>query len=168
MKVYKMITDTIENYGMFVFFLIMFVVIIIQVAFRYIFHIPFIGAEEIARYCMIWGIYFGISSCVKDKTHIGIDGLVLLLPSPFGQIITALALVIYAGFNVTLFFLAFHLTQNLYGTQQTSPALLLPMWLAYMALPVGFGLSAMHSLTSLPRDIIALFKKDNKEGAVSQ
>jgi len=167
LKLLGKITDAIEDYGIFVFLVAMFVLITFQVFFRYVLKIPLPWAEELARYCMIWASYLGVSACVKKNSHVGVDGLVNLMPGPVKRGINALVVVIVAAFNIALFILALRLTLTIAKNGQKSPALVMPMWLAYLALPTSFGLATLHSLTSLVGDVKNALKNDGESGAVS-
>lgn len=140
------VLDAIEDCGVFLFMFTMFILIVAQVFFRYVLKYPFPWAEELARYCMIWGTFLGVSSCTKTKAHVGVDGLVNLLPKTPKKIINIIVILIVVILNISIFVLAVQLTANIYLRRQTSPAMVIPMWLAYFALPVGFGLSSIRSL----------------------
>ena len=51
-----------------------------------------------------------------------------------------------ALFNVTVMILSLRLVKGLYGMQQVSPSLGLPMWSVYSAIPIGCCLMAARSL----------------------
>ena len=59
-------------------------------------------------------------------------------------------MVSYLAVAVVCFFLALigaELVQAQMNFGQMSPAMRLPMWVAYLALPVGFGLSVIRNLS---------------------
>lgn len=164
MKTVDKIIDKIEEYGIFLFASTMFILIILQVFFRYVLKHPFPWAEELARYCMIWATYIGVSACTKTNDHVGVDGFVMMLPKAIRQGIQVLVVIIVVILNATIFVLAIQLTSTIMQRGQTSPALILPMWLAYLALPVGFGLSTYRSIRSLWKSINKIFTKEVQGG----
>lgn len=162
------VLDKSAGYLSCVFLMIMSVTIILSVFFRYVLSVPFPGAEEIARYCMIWGTYLGVSVCVRQNSHVGVDALVSALPKALQQLCEVLVLLIVVALNVALFVLAFQITRTIAASGQTSAANVIPMWIPYLALPVSFGLSTFHAIVGLPGNIKAVFeKKEESEVGVS-
>lgn len=61
-------------------FLSMVCVVCWSVICRYCLEIPFLQGEELARYLMIYVVFIGTSIGVKNKSHIGVDVFVGMIP----------------------------------------------------------------------------------------
>lgn len=147
------ILDNVEEMLSIVVFSIMCLVVLWSVICRFILYIPFSIGEELARYLMIYGIFIGVSIGVRRSAHLGVEAFASMMPEATHYVIDILSqllsLILYAAF----FYFSTLLTQNIYQNGQTSAAMQIPMWLAYLALPVGFGLSTLRCLQMLVRVI---------------
>lgn len=114
---------------------IMSVIVLLQVFFRFVVYMPFPWSEEIARYLMIWVGMLGSFVALRKGRHIGVSFLVDRLPAavtrvltPFIQfaLIAFLAVIAVQGWKLALF-----------NAAQKSPAMMIPMVYPYLAIPVG-------------------------------
>lgn len=106
-------------------------------------------AEEICRYMFIWSAFLSASLCLKRRSSIKIDMLMLALGRGFQR-----ALVIVGDIIMMLFFAymlsgGVEVTRSMIETNQTSPALLLPMYLVYGVTVVAFPLSLIRLIQRL-------------------
>jgi len=131
----------------FVFSALMFLAVIAQVIFRYVFVHPLPWSEELARYLMIWVACLAGSEAYRMKSHVGIDFVAKLLPSTMRKGVTQIAhlsvfvlmtVIIYQGLILSWMLM-----------DQESPALEIPMGWPYLAVPVGAVFIAIHALIFL-------------------
>src|SRR5699024_5671688 len=61
-------------------FMLMLLLVIMQVLYRYVLHIPIPWAEELARYLFTWLIFLGASITSANDEHLSIDVFQDLLP----------------------------------------------------------------------------------------
>lgn len=152
----KVLTKFEENVAS-MFYLVMLIDILYAVFMRYVMKDAFQAGEEIARYCMIWGVYFGVSTGTKKRAHLGIDMLVDRMPAKIKKIVTfcsdLVVLAVYIILTVTGCFLVLKTIQ----TGQLTPATQIPFYIVYLALPVGFGLSTLRVIMNIWYDY---FSKD--------
>lgn len=87
MKKLDFILDKIEQILCTVLATVMAVSILIQVINRNTVQLPLVWCEELARYCMVWLIFVGISAGVKKGSHIGVDALVNILPAGVKRVV---------------------------------------------------------------------------------
>ena len=103
-------------------------------------------AEELARYLMIWLVFLGIGAGAKTNRHFTVDNLVNAFPAfthkTFFIIRTAI-IVIYCGF---ISYVGFSLINSLRIMGQTSPALRVPIWFIYSAIPIGLLLMIVRTI----------------------
>ena len=97
-------------------------------------------SEELARYLTIWVTFIGASYGFRFGTHIGVDAFKQWLPfraervvDLVSNLIVALLCVLMMKFSIDIIVkvhLKFH---------QVSPAMRMPIWIAYLALPMGYA-----------------------------
>jgi len=126
-----------------------FAITCLQVFFRYVLNDPFIWADELIRYLLVWGTMLGAASALARGGHIAIDALILRLPARWTIWATRLVWIIVASFSAFL---------TVYGAiliarmgMSVSPALGLPMYVPYAAVPIGAALWTLVSLRALAR-----------------
>lgn len=119
-------------------------VLFANVALRYLFSASTSWAEEFIKYLMIWITFIGGSVCVREGAHIRMDFLLGKLSkhariganrAVYGISAIFCGLLAFYGGQIVLFTL---------GTGQVSPALKLPMWIVYLAIPLGCGLMSIR------------------------
>ncbi len=109
----------------------------VNVVLRYVFMKPIYWAEELVRYLMVWLIFIGASQVTSWGGHVGVDILPRFL-SKRGNLILAFAVnVVCIAFCIVLAYYSFGQMLRVKNAQQVSPALEIPMWLAYAAIPAG-------------------------------
>lgn len=137
------------------FLCITVLVVIVNVALRYLSQGGIFWAEEVATTSFIWSVFVGSAAAYRYNMHIGID-----LVSKFGSttwrsfiavVIDAMMLVIngYIVYLSILFMSANKLKRT--------PVLDIPAFYVNMALTVGFTLMTAYALAFLYRDLCKLF-----------
>ena len=116
---------------------VMTAVIVLQVFFRYVLKGSLPWSEELARYLMIWVTFVGASIGVKRGAHIGVEVLVMSLPKNVQTIVKYVGGVITIIFCVVVFYASLSILQRQIISNQISPAMRIPMWWAYSAIPAG-------------------------------
>lgn len=118
-----------------VFGAVMSVIVMLQIFFRFVIHVPFPWSEELARYLMIWTGMVGSFVALREGRHIGVTLFVNWLPPKaaarvviFVQVLMILFLFILAKQGLAL---------ALMNLSQLSPAMRIPMFFSYLAIPVG-------------------------------
>lgn len=124
---------------------IMASVILVQVITRTV-NYSLSWTEELARFCLIWLVYIGVSFAAAKKKHIQIDAVSKRLNTREQYFLALFSDSIFYVFSCVILFLSTQMVMNLYVLGQTSPALGLPMWLVYLAAPVGFALTSVRLL----------------------
>lgn len=94
-------------------------------------------AEEFARYCMIWIIFLGIGVAANRGEHFCVQALELFVPKRGLQIIEVIKVVFTTGFCLFATFWGLFVIKKQIANGQVTPSLHWPMWLMYLAIPVG-------------------------------
>jgi C4-dicarboxylate transporter DctQ subunit len=112
----------------------------VNVLLRYLFLAPISWAEELTLYLMAWIVFVGSSVAIRTRGHIAIDLLPLAL-SPLARRRLALTIsLLMLIFLAVFFFYSAEHTLRVRSVGQVMPVMQLPMWLAYLAMPVGSAL----------------------------
>lgn len=125
-------------------FLTMVLVICWSVICRRVLKITFLQGEELARYFMIYVVFFGTSIGVKNKSHIGVEVFVDLVPERarrYVKIVTeTLCMLIFA----VLFVLSIQYMLHLVETHQMTTTTQVPMFCIFACVPVSMFLGILH------------------------
>lgn len=125
-----------------------------QVISRYFFQYTPHWSEELSRYLIVWSIFVGVSVGVRENKHIGVDALIRFLP-PRVKIASECFLnllgIVVVG---VLIWTSIQFIQRTIEFEQLSPAMRIPMYIPYLAMPVGLGLSAIRFFQDILRLLI--------------
>ena len=111
-----------------------------QVVNRYALGLPMFWSEEIALLLFVWSVMVGVPVALWDRQEIAVDVL-NLSPGPLARIVGGSADVVSVVFLVLLAVAGWMLIDRA-GSART-PAMDLPRWLSYAAIPVGSALGAL-------------------------
>lgn len=134
---------------------LMIVVVGLQVFFRFVIKGSLPWSEELSRYLMIWTVYIGASLGAKEGAHIGVEAFISFLPKKLYKFACLVAGIISIIFCIVIAMLSFKVVQGIYNAGQLSPAMEIPMWWAYGAIPVGSVLMAISFLHASLRKYFA-------------
>ncbi|PSW22117.1 TRAP transporter small permease [Photobacterium sanctipauli] len=144
----KWLDKYLENTIACILLAVMVTAIFLQVVTRTL-DISLSWTEELARYCFIWLVYIGVSFAASRKSHIKIDAVAMLLDPKEKKYLSLLSDLVFFAFSCFILFHSTQMVMNLLYLGQTSPALGLPMWIVYLAGPVGFALTAFRLLQQM-------------------
>ena len=152
----KWINDHLEEMLMTLLLFLITSIISYSVIMRYIFNDSPSWAEEITRFFFIWSAFLSIGLCIRRQSSIRIDILLTAL-SEKGRCLLLVFVNIFI-IAVMLYWLkgSVNVTKTLVDNGQTSPALLVPMWLIYGSSTVGFSLAIIRSAQQVLINIAGL------------
>jgi len=134
-------------------------IVALQVFCRYVLNHSLFWSEELARILLIWLTFLGATAAYQRKVHPTIDIISLRVNE---------RLQIYLKIAVYLVSILFFIIMIIHGFQfayfarlQISPALHLPKWLIYAAVPVSGMLFLLHSLSQLSQEFFGDCQDDN-------
>ncbi|MDR2726710.1 MAG: TRAP transporter small permease, partial [Deltaproteobacteria bacterium] len=122
------------------------IVVLVATFARYSQLFSMFWGEELARYTMVYLGYLGIALAMKRRAHIGVTVLTDRAASKSLKraILVAQACVILTFCAIISVFL-FQIIDRQMLMGQTTPALMLPMWLPYAGVPLGMMLLAVRT-----------------------
>ena len=132
-----------EEILLVVLMVIMCVIIFVATVARFTNLFVISWAEELARYCMIWIIFLGIGVAAQNGEHFCVEALNLFLPKKVLNIISALDAVLVIAFNLVASYFGIMIVQKQMAGGQITPSLNWPMWIIYLAIPIGLVLMAV-------------------------
>ena len=122
--------------------ILIFVVVFLQVLFRYLLRQPLFWSEELPRYLLIWMCFLAAALAQKHDAHINITLCLAPLSTRTRQLFKILTDAVILAFLWILIYSGGLVTSI--TAHHRSTALQLPMGLVYAALPVGAILMSVY------------------------
>jgi len=108
----------------------------IQVFARYIFNYSFTWFEELGRYLGVFVAFLGGGIGVKTGSHFTMDLIVTHLKRPWQQVLQCTTSTLSGLFFVLVAWYSWKIVIRMHGYGTTSPAMEMPMYLAYLPIPI--------------------------------
>jgi C4-dicarboxylate transporter DctQ subunit len=121
-------------------------IIFVNVVMRYFLDYGITWAEEGVRYLMIWIAFIGGSICFRKGVHVSIDFFLDIAPKRSQVYIVAAVTIISMVFTAAMSYYGVKLVMFIMNSGQVTPALSMPMWIPYLAIPIGFVLMTMRNI----------------------
>ncbi len=128
-----------------------FVLVLLQVFFRYVLNESLFWAEELVRGLMVWGVMISSALVAGSRGHIRVEVLELMLPPGGKRVVMWIADALTISFSILLFWAAIELMNRTW--MQQSPLLEIPKWSVYMALAAGAGIEALVTILTWTRPL---------------
>lgn len=112
--------------------------------FTKLFVIPW--GDELSRYLLVWLVFLGAGAGAKENKHFSISILTQALPEKARKYFALFRFMVVFLFCGYVIYLSLLLMKAQIKMQQVSPALGLPIWMAYLAIPVGMGLMGLRTI----------------------
>jgi TRAP-type C4-dicarboxylate transport system permease small subunit len=124
-------------------------IVLVQVFGRYILRMSLSWPEELARYVLVWLMFFGVAAAAATRSQIVVDTLVELVSPRFRRMLEVIGALAGLGAVGLLVWTS----QPLFGpaSRSTSPATGIPSFWIYLAIPVGGALLGLFTLADLGR-----------------
>ena len=115
----------------------------INVTRRYLFGAAWSWAEEAMVFMMIFIVFAGAVTVTWRNTHMRIELVIDRLPAPIRSVAVLLGTFVVMGVLGTMSYFSAQVVTTLYGFEQKTDALEMPMWIPQSLVAVGFGLCAV-------------------------
>ena len=139
--------DRIMLWVIFALATLMFLMVFLQVIFRYTIDVPFSFSEELARYLMVWIVCIGAAGAYGQGMHIGVNVFTGLLPAVGQKWVARMVHLAVGGLMGVIIFEGGRLSYLL--ASQLSPAMEIKMTWPYLAVPVGAFLILIQAVALL-------------------
>lgn len=127
----------------------MAVVVALGVIFRYVLNEPLFWAGEVSIFLLIYITFLGGSLGLKYKMQASVSIVTDYLPEKVKKIVFIVGHLFMLLFMAIILFYCFKWISSPNVAIQKSSALLLPMWIPYTIIPVGFSFATIHILNNL-------------------
>lgn len=129
----------VEEYIIAILMAAMCISILLATISRYtsLFVMQLIWCEEFARFCMIYVCFLGAAVAVTRGSHFAMEAVVV---ATHGNVRKALVLIDYALTFIFLVFIVYFGAKQVIGvfnTGKVSTVMGVPMWIVFLALPIG-------------------------------
>lgn len=108
-------------------------------------------AQELCIYMFVWMAKFGAAYGVRTGIHVGVDVVINRLSTPWRNKFIVFGLLAGALFTGIVGTLGASFVWEIAHTDQTSADLEVPMWLVYLAVPLGSYLMSFRFLQVMVR-----------------
>ena len=144
MKKFTETLDKVENTVIAVLLALQLITVLSFTIARYtqLWRMPW--GEEFSRYCMIWMIYIGIIVGARKGAHYAVSALDGFMPGWLKKVFYVLRILFTDAFCIFATYQASTLARKQISTGQLSPALQWPMWIIYLAIPIGLFFFAIE------------------------
>ncbi|CDX04876.1 Sialic acid TRAP transporter permease protein SiaT [Desulfitobacterium hafniense] len=139
-------------------FLFFTILITLQVINRYVLTFADIAninvwSEELARYVFIWVSYIGAALVIKKRANINVDAVTRILPVSFSKVLNLVSsLLTFVLFYILIKGGIATITMQV-TNHQVTPAMGIPMYIPYLAVPLGISLMFFRTLQNIIADI---------------
>jgi C4-dicarboxylate transporter, DctM subunit len=114
--------------------------------FRWLSGMDVSWAQELCIYLFIWMAKFGAAFGVRTGIHVGVDVLVMRMAPQRARKVILFGLLCGAFFTAVIANFGAHFTYGVFESGSRSNDLEAPMWIVYMAIPVGSALMCFRFL----------------------
>lgn len=119
---------------------------IVGVILRYVFDYIIFWSGEAVIYLIIFSTFIGAVITLRHNEHVSVDILPLVLGERGKKVLTLLGSVMIVVYCGIIGFYAWILVTEPGIRNTVTPALDLPLWIVYLALPIGLTLMLLRSL----------------------
>ena len=132
-----------------------------NVIMRYFFNSPIKWSEEVVTSLFVWTVFVGSAYAYRKHAHLGVDIVVNLMPSKLKTVVKSVMSVVELGVLIMLTWISSdyvrHLIFNRAGKLKVvmTDMLRIPKWWTGIAVPIGFGLSALYSIYFIVKNVMA-------------
>jgi TRAP-type C4-dicarboxylate transport system permease small subunit len=141
-----------EGWLLIALVVVMTVVVLLQVIYRYALARPLDWSEELARYLFVWISILGAALSVQCRGHFGMDFFFRMLPERGRRFLIFLIYFLMGAVILVILLEGIFLVQKTMA--QRSPAMEISMGWAYACLPVGAGLMALHLVAIIMKEAV--------------
>lgn len=131
------VLDTMVSYIIGLALLVTTLIMCFNVFTRYLLGFSLVFAEELTTYTIIWATFLGSGLCVQRGIHVSVDAFVQLLPARLRRAHAIMANLVGLAFSGILLKLGLELSSRVAASGQLSPAMMVPVVIAYIAIPLG-------------------------------
>lgn len=108
-------------------------------------------SEELSRYLLVWGTFFGATMAYKRGNHIALTFIIDAFGHKLKKVFSIIIYLLSTCFFVSIIYYGWQMIKM--QVFQISPAMSLPMQYVYLSLPVSLSIMIIHALAGIARDL---------------
>jgi C4-dicarboxylate transporter DctQ subunit len=93
--------------------------------------------DELSRFLMVWMTFIGAGAAARAGSHFAINMVYAFVPRRIHKVFLILSLAIIDVSLIYILYLSINTIRVMVFMRQVSPAMGIPMWLMYLAVPIG-------------------------------
>ena len=127
------------------------VLVFADVIARFAFSTSIAVANELARFCFVYMIYFGVSYAIRERRHMRVTLILDMLPEELRRWVFALAELIFLIYSIVVCWLGVVITQQALDRGKILSSTEWPLSVLYAAIILSGALSVLRLVHSLYR-----------------
>lgn len=127
------------------------VTVFVQVLVRFVLKYPLPWTEEIARLAFVYSIFVGATLAVRERSHINVDFLLVLLPDSLQRTVKLVGSALVAAFLVAMTWEGIEFVR-VTGVQVT-PVMQVPFRYLYVVIPTSGALMLLYLVLATIDDL---------------
>jgi len=143
--------------------IILVVLTLVGIVFRYVLGNPFAWMEEITGWCFLWMNLLGACVAFRTKSHVAVEIVVELLPKSIQRVIEVLIALLTAALLIYMTYQAVIYLGTVAGANRMTGLLRLPYVMIYGLLPVATSLMLVNMVYTFIKDLHSWKHPEEKE-----
>ncbi|MDU9004428.1 TRAP transporter small permease [Sedimentitalea todarodis] len=125
--------------------------VFVDVIARFAFSTSVAVANELARFCFVYMIYFGVSYAIRERRHMRVTVVLDMMPEAARRWVFALAEFVFLAYSVMVCWLGVVITQQAFDRGKILSSTEWPLGVLYAAIILSGALSSARLVHSLWR-----------------
>ena len=164
----KWLDDHFEEVLLVILLVLISVVSLLQVVFKKMPGLtPLTWSDEFARYMWIWTVFLSLPYTIRKGSMLRVSILMDLLPQGLHKIVNILVDLVNAACMAILGYFCIDVVGNVLASGETSTAMVWPMWIVYLILPLSLFLMCFYELWEFVRILRAKRPEGREEGGTA-
>lgn len=136
---------------------------------RYAFDASLVWAAELSILCFLWSAFFAAAYCFKKDAHIAVTIVLDIVPSKVAKLMLIVSHIVTIVFLVAVSYYGYEYLLLVIDLDERSIDLWgMPMWIAYLVIPISFAFGAYRVLERLYIILTTSHEKILKESEAEQ
>ncbi|MFB4165721.1 TRAP transporter small permease [Alteribacillus sp. JSM 102045] len=159
------ILTKIENAFAALFFLVGIGISLYSVFMRYVVGQSQSWATEIFTMMLVWAIFIGFSTALRDDSHIAIDILYDRVPAAVQKLFEIITVLAGIGFSIFFIVAGIDMTSTAYNQGINTIDVGFPIWINYLIMPISGVLLLIRFIEKGVKIFVNNKQSENEEGA---